>query len=454
MASPRLPFLYPNLMRAVKSCEPSTYRSLRVPHGNARPPRRCRAHFHTTRRHAQGSIQRRYGPAVEPNIPPPNRPSDEQAPKSDDNGSSETSSEKMSDASSTPEQAQTQSEAGATTEASTGIKIPQPEPEKHVQPTETRPPNEEELDPEEEEEATEEEKESPVPEIHEAKQQQQPNPEEQPTEDPLKPPTLDGNPLEGVLHMPSPSSYLTPAAAAPHSQPHMAPPPYVHHFDTYTLVQDLANGGFSDKQSITIMKGVRKILQNNLDFAKQNLTSKSDVENETYLFQAACSELQSSLLTARNAEVQRQRASRTSLQHEADILSQRTNQELSGLKDDIKGMFNDHKMTVRELQRSIDTSVQELNYKITVSLNSDSKSEIEGLRWILTRRAALAIATSAFMILLFLRYSSTQRAQNPPEKKQTEAPSSKEKTESRTPPNLATVPQESASVAHLSESLG
>lgn len=231
----------------------------------------------------------------------------------------------------------------------------------------------------------------------------------------------------------------------------MAPPPYVHHFDTYSLVQDLATGGFSDKQSVTIMKAVRTILQNNLDFAKQNLTSKSDVENETYLFKAACSELQSSLQTARNSEVQRQRASRTSLQHESDILSQRTNQELAGLKDDIKGMFNDHKMTVRELQRSIDTSVQELNYKITVSLNSDSKSEIEGLRWILTRRAALAIAISAFMILLFLRYSSTQRAQNTPEKKETPP---KETKEAQKASEMSQHAQDAAPVAHLSESLG
>lgn len=65
------------------------------------------------------------------------------------------------------------------------------------------------------------------------------------------------------------------------------------------------------------------------------------------------------------------------------------------MKDEIKGMFNDHKMSTREQQRVIDTSDQELNYKITVSLNSDGKSEIEGLRWILTRRAAMAVATCA-----------------------------------------------------------
>lgn len=384
-------------MRAVKSCEPSTHRSLRFPHGNARPPRSCRTHFHTSRQRAQGSIQRRYGPAVEPNIPPPSRPNNEQASNSKQDSASDAASEK-SNASSTPDQTQSQAQGRDATKSSSNNKIPQSEPEKNVQPAEARNAKEEDLELEEEEAA--EEKESLIPEIHEAKQQQ-PKSEEQSPDDPLRPPTLDGNPLDGVLHMPSPSSYLTPSNAAPHNQPpHMAPPPYVHHFDTYTLVRDLANGGFSDKQSVTIMKGVRKILQNNLDFAKQNLTSKSDVENETYLFKAACSELQSSLQTARNSEVQRQRASRTSLQHEADILSQRTNQELAGMKDDIKGMFNDHKMAIRESQRSIDTSVQELNYKITVSLNSDSKSEIEGLRWILTRRAALAIAISACMLSL------------------------------------------------------
>lgn len=46
-------------------------------------------------------------------------------------------------------------------------------------------------------------------------------------------------------------------------------------------------------------------------------------------------------------------------------------------------------------QQAREVAIQELNYKITVALNSDSKSEIEGLRWVLTRRAALAIAGMA-----------------------------------------------------------
>jgi hypothetical protein len=214
------------------------------------------------------------------------------------------------------------------------------------------------------------------------------------------------NPLETVLQMPSPSSQLTPSGVSgPEARraPPLAPPPYVHHFDTFTLVRDLEKGGFSEDQAITMMKAIRGILQDKLEFARRTLTSKSDVENEQYLFKAACSELQSSMQTSRNAEIQRQRTSRTHLQHEVDILSQRLSQELAGLNDDLKGMFNDHKMSTKEMQRSIDTAIQELNYKITVSLNSDGKSEAEGLRWVLTRRAALAIATSAGKSLSFCR---------------------------------------------------
>lgn len=50
--------------------------------------------------------------------------------------------------------------------------------------------------------------------------------------------------------------------------------------------------------------------------------------------------------------------------------------------------------------------IQELNYRITVALNSDTKSEVEGVRWILTRRAVLAIVFMAFVVLSSLRLAS------------------------------------------------
>lgn len=105
--------------------------------------------------------------------------------------------------------------------------------------------------------------------------------------------------------------------------PHLAPAPYVHHFDSYTLTQRVAAGGFTPLQSIEAMKIVRALLTANLDMAKDGLVSKSDVENETYLFQAACSELRTEIQNVRKASDERMRLRRTLLQNEAEILNQK-----------------------------------------------------------------------------------------------------------------------------------
>ena len=88
-------------------------------------------------------------------------------------------------------------------------------------------------------------------------------------------PEASSKPLETVLHIETPSS----TKAEEHHLPHLHAPPYVHHFDTYTLVKDLEKGNFTEEQSITLMKAVRGLLAVNLDVAKEGLISKSDVEN-------------------------------------------------------------------------------------------------------------------------------------------------------------------------------
>ncbi|KFX87239.1 hypothetical protein V490_08402, partial [Pseudogymnoascus sp. VKM F-3557] len=205
---------------------------------------------------------------------------------------------------------------------------------------------------------------------------------------------------DSVLHMDPPLESLI------GSLPHLAPAPYVHHFDSYTLTQRIAEGGFTSAQSVETMKIVRALLTANLDMAKDGLVSKSDVENETYLFQAACSELRTEIQNARKASAEGMRLRRTMLQNEADILNQKMTQDLATLKDELKEMFNDRKMEVRMEHSNMESQIQELSYKITVALNSDTKSEVEGVRWILTRRAVLAIVFMAFVVLSSLRLAS------------------------------------------------
>jgi hypothetical protein len=93
-------------------------------------------------------------------------------------------------------------------------------------------------------------------------------------------PPRDG-PLEKILEMEKPSE----ETANGLNIPHLHPPPYVHNFDSYTLVKEVEKGGFTPEQAITAMKAVRMLLANNLEVAKTGLVSKSDVENVSFVME-------------------------------------------------------------------------------------------------------------------------------------------------------------------------
>ncbi|CAG9972260.1 unnamed protein product, partial [Clonostachys byssicola] len=198
--------------------------------------------------------------------------------------------------------------------------------------------------------------------------------------------------------------------------PAMSPPRYVHHFDTFSLVKQLHEGGYTQPQAIESMKGIRKLLAQNLSVAQESLVSKSDVENESYLFNAACSELGQEIKNNRRLQDEQVRQQRTHLQHEVDILQQSLNQEVSTLNDNIRGMFNDRKMAVRAEQTTAEGAIQQINYKISTSLVSDMKSEIEGVRWILIRRSATGIFFMAMLTLLSIRYATYLHSETQKEK--------------------------------------
>lgn len=167
--------------------------------------------------------------------------------------------------------------------------------------------------------------------------------------DPAK--STDPKAPDSVLHIP------TTQQEEETKPPHLKTPPYVHHFDTYGLVRKLSQSHYTPSQSITIMKAVRQTLLTNMALARAGLVSKSNVENETYLFRAACSELKTEIGNRRRGEMERMRSDRNQLQHELDILGQRLGQETSGLREELKGLFDDRKMAVRQEQRSMESKV-------------------------------------------------------------------------------------------------
>ena len=76
------------------------------------------------------------------------------------------------------------------------------------------------------------------------------------------------------------------------------------------------------------------------------------------------------------------------------------------MKDDVKGTFDDRKMAVRNDERLMESKIQRLNYQITVELQADAKSEVEGLRWVMTRRVIMALGAIVIMVVGSLRFFS------------------------------------------------
>ena len=171
---------------------------------------------------------------------------------------------------------------------------------------------------------------------------------------------VDGTPVEAPAPQPTADARAVPAAPSPApaaAMPFGAAECREHHFDTYSSVKQLAAGGLSEGQSVAVMKGIRGLLDKNMAAARANLVSKSKIENETYLFKAACSELRGEVQLAKKASIDELKTERTRIQTELDLLNHAFLAEIMGLKDELNGMFNDRKMVTRAEQRAMDNKV-------------------------------------------------------------------------------------------------
>lgn len=236
MSIPRLNFLYPHLFKPARIYEPALVqgppRAVRK-----RPQKQC---FSTTHRRSEETYAQRYGPAAEP-LPPPLVPNDLGRQRALDSIEIEI-----------PSSASIQEVE----------KVGQPkDPAKAVQQDETS--SKGKFEPKEDSRPTELD-------ANEAKAQELVNSAQK---------EAISKPLDKVLQIETPTQTKNEEEQKP---PHLEAPRYVHHFDTFTQVRDLAKGGFTEAQSVTLMKAVRSLLAMNMEVARAGLVSKSDVENVTF----------------------------------------------------------------------------------------------------------------------------------------------------------------------------
>ena len=241
MSFARLSFLYPHLFKTAKVCECSLHRRS-TPHAK-KPP--LKSTFSTSAQQRNESYTQRYGTAAEP-LPPP-------IPSADGLGGSNTLANTIEKEVKIPsrkleERKLDSNQAKGPTDASQGVQQTAEKSSKSQSPQTDNAMPADKLD------GGESRSREPV---YSASRKEA------------------GKSLETVLHTEAPNTKDT----EEHKSLHLQEPAYVHHFDTFTLVRDLQKGGFTEAQSIVVMKAVRSLLTINLDIASKSLISKSDVEN-------------------------------------------------------------------------------------------------------------------------------------------------------------------------------
>jgi Protein of unknown function (DUF1640) len=177
-------------------------------------------------------------------------------------------------------------------------------------------------------------------------------------------------------------------------------PPRVIYFDTQKVYTTLKYSGYSGDQADMLMQTLRDTLYMAMSDCRENAVQLSTVQNEAYLFEAACSELRNEIQTDRTAQAESYRVNLARLSRDVEILRHEIEETINTMKSEIDMEVNERKNVTRGEESQVEMRIQELNNKITIDINSEIKSEIEALRWQTTRRGLVAIVVVVCSILI------------------------------------------------------
>lgn len=169
--------------------------------------------------------------------------------------------------------------------------------------------------------------------------------------------------------------------------------PYI---DTYEAYKQLLKAGFTPAQSDEIINMIIVQLNSKLQKLSTKYSQAYELENEQYLFESAQQELRVDITRNRESHINELINQINVLERDFGIISDDLNNHFIQMKNDIQVAINDQKLENTLMSKKIMLRIQETNHKITTELNMAMRSEIESLRWHLSRWGLIAILVSVF----------------------------------------------------------
>ncbi|OQE14530.1 hypothetical protein PENFLA_c037G06314 [Penicillium flavigenum] len=160
-----------------------------------------------------------------------------------------------------------------------------------------------------------------------------------------------------------------PARRAFHATPAR---PRDHHFDTLKFVKRLQAEGFSEEQSVAMMRVLNDIIQESIQNLTRTMVLREDSERSTYTQKVDFAKLRSELLNADSTEAQLTRSSHEKIAADLAKLNSRLRDEIGRTQASVRLDLNLEKGRIREEANSQEMRIKETETRI--------EQEVAGLR--------------------------------------------------------------------------
>lgn len=153
----------------------------------------------------------------------------------------------------------------------------------------------------------------------------------------------------------------TPISLSPRRSFHAsAPRPRDHHFDTLKFVQRLQSEGFTEEQSVAVMKVLNDVIEESIQNLTRTMVLREDAAKATYTQKVDFAKLRSELLSADSTETNSTRAAHEKLTNDIAKLNSRLRDEIGRTSASVRLDLNLEKGRIRE-----EAVTQELRIKET-----------------------------------------------------------------------------------------
>ncbi|KAK7748407.1 Protein fmp32, mitochondrial [Diatrype stigma] len=141
-----------------------------------------------------------------------------------------------------------------------------------------------------------------------------------------------------------------------------------HHFDTLKFVQRLQSEGFTEEQSVAMMRTLNNVIEESIQNLTRTMVLREDAAKATYTQKVDFAKLRSELLSADSTESNTTRAAHERLTNDITKLNNRLRDEIGRTQASVRLDLNLEKGRIREEAVSQELKIKETETKIEQEL--------------------------------------------------------------------------------------